>query len=425
MKTKLTQSILSLVALLACVITTNAQDVTKKKYTKICENFVVVEPGSIDGLYQALELANAKGNDKRFCIFLPDGTYDMGSTALTQIASNNISIIGQSMDNTIVVNKPLKEGIGVTATFLINKGVSGTYFQDLTLKNAIDYYGGAAKGEAAGRAVCLQDKGSKTICKNVKMLSYQDTYYSNNASGDYYFETSEIHGTVDFICGGGQAYFNKCLIYVEGRKADGSGGCTITAPATGNTTYGYVFNDCTIDNHTQEFNLGRAWNGEPKCAWLNTTIKLGHGTIVKTRYNPKGMNIAAKEFYEYNSVDEQGKRISPDSNILTFTHKNGDNADFETILTDEKAAQFALDKVFTTWKPNEEAAQIAVTNAKIKKNTISWKAAKNAAMYVIFKGNKFIGMTDKTSYPVKQTAKDYTVRAANAMGGFGTAVAVK
>lgn len=416
---------MSVVALLLCMQSASAQDITTKQYKTCGSHFVVVEPGSVTGLYQALELANSKNSDERFCIFLPNGTYDMGSKALTQIAANNISIVGQSTDKTIIVNKPLKEGIGITATFLINKGVSGTYFQDLTLKNAIDYYGGLAKGEAAGRAVCLQDKGTNTICKNVKMLSYQDTYYSNNSSGNYYFETSEIHGTVDFICGGGQAYFNKCLIYVEGRKADGSGTCTITAPSTGNTKYGYVFNECTIDNHTEKFNLGRAWNDNPKCAWLNTTINMGHGTIIDTRYNTKGMNIAAKEFYEYNSVDGQGKRISPDSNILTFTHDKGDNADFETILTDRQAADFALEKVFTSWKPNEEAAQTSIASATISNSVISWTAAENATMYAIFKGDTLIGITAETSYPVSQASNDYTVRAANTMGGFGKAVAVK
>lgn len=388
------------------------------------DNVVIVEPGSITGLYQALDLANAKNDNNRFYIFLPNGTYDMGSDALTQIAKNNISIIGQSMDKTIVVNKPLQEGIGITATFLINKNVSGTYFQDITLKNAIDYYGGAAKGEAAGRAVCLQDKGTKTICKNVKMLSYQDTYYSNNASGNFYFENSEIHGTVDFICGGGQAYFNKSTIYVEGRNADGSGGCTITAPYTEGTTYGYVFNECVIDNHTAEFNLGRAWGGTPKCAWLNTTMKMGKGKIASTRYTTSGMNVAAKEFYEYNSMDETGKVISPTSNKLTFTHSSGNNTDFETIISKEKAETFTLNNVFKTWAPDTDTKQLTVSSATIKNNVISWEPVEGATMYAIFNDETFVGITQETTYVVEQPSSNYTIRTANAMGGFGEAIAI-
>lgn len=57
-----------------------------------------------------------------------------------------------------------------------------------------------------GRAVCLWDQGTKTICKNVRLLSYQDTYYSNLQGAVKYFEDCEIHGTVDFICGDGKTY---------------------------------------------------------------------------------------------------------------------------------------------------------------------------------------------------------------------------
>ena len=55
--------------------------------------------------------------------------------------------------------------------------------QDLTLKNAYPFNKSTGRASAA-----FQDKGTQTICKNVKMLSYQDTYYSNNNKGLYYFE---------------------------------------------------------------------------------------------------------------------------------------------------------------------------------------------------------------------------------------------
>ena len=154
-------------------------------------------------------LFRSASDDVRTKIFVPNGKYDLGKTCLTKISGNNISLIGESMEGTIIVNAPdvANEGIGTTATIL-NTG-KNTYLQDITLQNALDYYGSGA----AGRAVCLQDKGANTICKNVRMLSYQDTYYSN-ANNAFYWETSEIHGTVDFICGGGDVFFNKCLLEI-------------------------------------------------------------------------------------------------------------------------------------------------------------------------------------------------------------------
>lgn len=233
------------------------------------QGYYVVKPNDGGNFLTTLEIANAaSSSDKRTYVFVPDGTYDLGNAVLTPISGNNISVIGQSMDNTIIVNEAEQEGIGVSATFLITG--ENTYLQDLTLKNAYDYY----KPGFAGRAVVIQDKGKHTVCKNVRMLSYQDTYYSNSNS-NFYFENSDIHGTVDFICGEGDVFFNNCTLTVEPRNADGSGECTLTAPSTNSSEgnkFGYVFSGCTIDSKAEKFNYGRAWNNTPRCAYINTTL---------------------------------------------------------------------------------------------------------------------------------------------------------
>ena len=82
-------------------------------------NWMEVKAGDAQGFITALEIANGNNietNAARTYIFLPNGTYDLGDKCLTPISGNNISIIGESMDNTIIVNKPEVEGIGVTAT---------------------------------------------------------------------------------------------------------------------------------------------------------------------------------------------------------------------------------------------------------------------------------------------------------------------
>ena len=54
--------------------------------------------------------------------------------------------------------------------------VSGTnlYLQDLTLQNALDYYGALDNKQVGGRAAVINDAGNRTIGKNVRMLSCQD-----------------------------------------------------------------------------------------------------------------------------------------------------------------------------------------------------------------------------------------------------------
>lgn len=376
-------------------------------------NWMEIKAGDAQGFMTALEIANgnnAAANATRTFIFLPNGTYDLGDKCLTTISGNNISIIGESMDNTIIVNNPEVEGIGVTAT-LFNTS-TGLYMQDLTLKNAYPF------DKSTGRAVCLQDKGTQTICKNVKMLSYQDTYYSNNNKGQYYFENSDIHGIVDFICGGGDVFFNKCTLTLEPGK-----GSYITAPYTDGSDYGYVFDGCKIvGSATDSFTFGRSWGGTAKCAFLNTILdKNAAANIASTRWTTGGMNVVAKNFFEYNTVDENGKVISPAENIVKFT-KDKEVSEYNTIITAEKAAEFSLDKVFTNWKPADLAAQKSASAATESNGKLAWEG--DGQMYIVLKDGKFFAMTAEKSLDIAGTTGTWSVRAANEMGGFGKMTSV-
>lgn len=378
------------------------------------QGYYVVKANDGGNFLTTLEIANAtSSSDKRTYVFVPDGTYDLGNAVLTPISGNNISIIGQSMDNTIIVNEAEQEGIGVSATLYITG--QNTYLQDLTLKNAYDYY----KPGFAGRAVVIQDKGSHTICKNVRMLSYQDTYYSNSDS-HFYFENSDIHGTVDFICGEGDVFFNNCTLTVEPRNADGSGECTLTAPSTNNTKYGYVFSGCTIDCKAEKFNYGRAWNNTPRCAYINTTL-LQPEKLNSNRWTLGGMNVPADKFVEYNTMDASGKVISPSSYVCTFTKDSKKNT-YETILTVDEADTYSLDNLSKAWNwyPATYTAQKSMNLLKADGNKLTWDAVDGALAYAVFRNGTFVGMTTTESYDITEgTASEYIVRAANECGGFG------
>ena len=365
--------------------------VTKDEAT----GYTVISSGDVSSLMLAIK--SAQEGDK---IFLPNGTYDFGETVLTPISANNLSIIGQSTDGVIIKNAPDIKKEGLNSADLFQNTSTGLYMQDLTLQNDLDYY-----KAGTGRAPVLQDKGTQTIMKNVNMRSYQDTYYSK--SGEYYFEGGLIQGTVDYICGNGNAYFNGVTLLNKSRSAtETSGDCTITAAQTLIDQKGYVFNGCTIETESKTFNFGRSWK-DAKTAFLNTTIK--SGKLIDTRWTVKGMNSAPVSYKEYNTVDLSGNGMNtPASNVIEFTHSTGNNK-METILTEEEAKEYALDKFFANWNPAAIAAQETVVPGQIDAES----------MYLVENNGKFAAIV-KGSDIASYTAG--TVRKANARGGFGEPV---
>ena len=328
---------------------------------------IVVEAGNAERLLQAIEQANKQNADatsKRLFILVPNGVYDLGKRTLTAITGHRIALVGESMEGTVIVNAPdvEDEGISKTAT-LLNQGRE-TYVQDLTLKNALDYY----HSGAAGRAVCWQDKGDRTMMKRVRMLSYQDTYYSNNEQGRSYFEAAEIHGTIDFICGAGDVFFNHCLLVTEKRRTEGGGRDIIAAPRTSKTAWGYVFSHCTIRNDDSEFLYARGWREHPRCVWLYTTLETPE-MLQPTRFEPKGMRTIQNDFYEYGTTDGEGRDITPRSNVVTFT-LNGESHAVETILTEQQAAKYTLKNVFPDWQPQKNVRQLEKQGGRLKRKLL-------------------------------------------------------
>ena len=390
-------------------------------------NWYTVKAGDAQSFITTLEVVNgenAAADAARSFIFLPNGTYNLGDQCLTNISGNNISLIGESMDKTIIVNKPAieNEGIGTTAT-LLNTG-NNLYMQDITLQNALEYY----KSGSAGRAVCLQDKGIQTICKNVKMLSYQDTYYSNepNGKGQFYFEDSEIHGTVDYVCGGGDVYFNRVLFVNESRKEGVKNGEDVIAAPNSKSEWGYIFKDCTIENKAKAFSLGRSWNNITRLTWLNTTINQKDEILNDDKkyayFTINAMGDAMADKFRLDVLkDAEGNVFSPAEKKVIF--KNSDatkqKAEENIILTDEEAATFTLNAVFGDWRPETKAAQATATATTLKDGKLSWTG--DAKMYLVAKDGKFYTLTTENTLAVDDDKASFTVRAANDMGGFGAA----
>lgn len=447
-------------------------------------DFVVGKDGNID---EAIKAANGeaegkpynnnKTNGHRYYIFVPDGEYkltgngtisfvgegpvdetgtkrpDMNgkNNGQTHIRKPNISIIGQSKDNTIIRNHPIVEGISYTATLYVEKNNTDFYAEDLTLENEFDYWGtmaGQSSSSGAGRADVFYDRGNRSIMKNVALKSYQDTYYSNNASPDYrgYFENCDFYGVVDYICGNGNIWFEKCNLILRDRK-----GNNIAAPSTEvDQEWGYVFNECSIkpesDNMIRftdkDWTLARAWNNSPACTYLNTKMYTQPQSYGWGRSMDSNLML---RFHEYKSIDGADNMLSLVTRSLAACVPAVGSDD--VILSDEQASGYTLRNVVggtDGFEPNELCMQIdAASGAKadydenhevwnddivLDDDILQWNKHTTALCYVVFKLNE---ATNKWEYIDNTTdaiinladygSGYYSVRAANQRGGLGAA----
>ena len=378
-------------------------------------DFVVGVDGDFKAAIAAAGSSGASAS-KQFVIFLPDGEYELtkltaDSHGKTTVSASFVSIIGQSLEKTVISNKTDTESIGHTATLYFTKN-NGVYMQDITLQNKSSFC-----GQNACRQVALQqNEGDKFIFKNVRLLSGQDTYYSKK--GRTYWEGGEIDGTVDFICGGGNVFFEGTKLVMT-RK-----GGYITASQS-DSDWGYVFNNAIIDVSDNSFNktfyLGRSW-ARAKTVFLNTIMK---AEPTAEGWGPD-MNSAPQVFGEYNSKNANGGAINTSQRKTRFDGgKDGSTATtLKTVWDANDAAKYTLQNVLKgsdNWDPTKLTAQVNAPKIAQEGAEITWSNDDNARCWVIFVNGKYKANVITPSFSLDgiATGSKITVRAANSMGGLG------
>lgn len=366
----------------------------------------------VNGDFKAAMAAAASGASAsdRFVIFFPDGEYDIGgltgnANQMTTFATSNVSFVGQSEDKTVVFNKSQQEGISITATLHFNKA-DDIYIQDLSIMNRANY-GNPATYDETGRHVAVMEQGNRFVYKNVRLLSTQDTYYTKGTRT--YWENGQIHGTTDFICGDGDVFFNRVLLYEMKKSA-------ITAPAT-STDWGYVFKECIIDGDVAEFNLGRSWD-HARAVFLNTTMK----KLPSAAGWGDPMNSNPRLFAEYKSLTSTGALV--DLSKRRKSYAEGNTVTLNPVLSDADAAKYTVANVLgggDDWQPQNLARQIPAPAVLQNGSKLTWEDNPEALCWVVFRNGKYSANVAINSFDASQAAPGdlLTVRAANAMGGLG------
>lgn len=422
---------------------------TKEKpaVTKALYDFIVPTDGSFtDALAAAAKRADTS---KRFRIFIKQGDYKIPAnpnsmvtgidgkqypSATTYMNTPNVSIIGESNENTSITNTVpavecdngfgmanVLEGIGKGDVLSLESGATNTYFQDIKMYSSM--------GDGKGRDIVLNDKSNKTICKNVNLWAYQDTYVSNNQKGRFYFEGGILRGNTDYLCGKGDVYYNNVDLWMCGTG--------YLAVPSQPTKYGYIFKDCTIkDGSTTGINgkykLGRPWGkGTPIALFIDTKME-----VIPTAAGWDEMSGGyPKRFAEYNSTTATGTAVdlsgrkqvydaydAKDGN--NYTNRRNETAE-SPVLTAEEAAFYTIETVMGAdddWDPTAATEQAsAPTNVKIAGNNLTWDNSNYALLWAVCKDGKVVDFTVEPTYNVDDASATWSVRAANEMGGLGEA----
>ena len=420
---------------------------TKPAVTKALYDFIVPN----DGDFKAALAAAAKRTDtsKRFRIFIKQGDYKIPADEKSEVKGSdgktyanpttymntpNVSIIGESMDNTSLTNTVpnsgqsanVLEGIGKGDVLCLQKGATNTYFQDLKMYSSM--------GDAKGRDIVLNDQSNKTICKNVNLWAYQDTYVSNNQNGKFYFEDGILRGRTDYLCGKGDVYYNNVELWICEK------GGYLAVPSQPKK-YGYIFKDCTIKDATEakdlngNYTLGRPWGkGTPIALYIDTKME----AIPSAAGWDEMSGGYPKRFAEYNSTTSTGSTVDLKDRKKVYDaydSKNGDNyvnrrneTAEDPILTAEEAATYTIETVMgqdDDWDPTAATEQAsAPTNVKLNGTTLAWDNNDYALLWAVCKNGKVVDFTITPSYIVDDASATWSVRAANEMGGLSEATVV-
>lgn len=243
-----------------------------------------------------------------------------------------------------------EKDVGTDKSGTIIVGPKGTNFSmyNITVENTYNTKDNTGKNQQTP-AVALCINADKVLINKCKIIGRQDTLYVKGANNRIYFKDTYIEGTVDFIFGNADAYFEQCNLHMAYFNGKDNG--YYTAPNTNIENQGLVFNQCrlTADSRVEEVSLGRPWQNE--C--YTESVRVDGSTLVtkvdQSRPNPNYENIGSSttfidcymtdqiqnerwnvwtrkntkgetvnvtyedtvEFVEYNSMDLDGNLLSP------------------------------------------------------------------------------------------------------------------
>ena len=442
-----------------------------------------IEYGTLE---EGLAKANAAGGAGRYRIFVPDGEYnirgisplvstdvtgtlwgkDLNGTptktvGLTMtdykdhvfyngrsiLSSDNISIIGQSQDSTIIYSDPRVCGLYRSPIFSISDNVKGTYMQDFTLENRFcnsmgnqpDAYLVSNEKEETGGAPSIVDNGYHTVGKYVTLKAHDGTYVSSPAKGqqtDNYYEDCQLWGMHYALLRTGQTWWQnpKVVLRYNSRRA-----ARLSCIEHFSTEpWGYILKDgvFTAENaaarsrNENAFCLGTLVRYSPVQTLLNMKFDVASAAVgYDVRVQGGGEVI---RFHEYGSVSAAGVPVDLSTRSTSIFSPGAGSDDY--VLTASQAAEYTIENMFGSgeaYDPRVHTAQVDLDDVVLSQTDegITWNGKSQAICYFIFRQNpetgffEFFDICLNDVYTPRDEADAdgmvFYVRAANERGGLG------
>ncbi len=308
-------------------------------------------------------LATVPGENRvAFVIYVRDGRYREKLT----VDRPHVTLLGQSRAGTVLTydaasDTPVPGGgtLGTRGSFTLRIAATDFRAERLTIENAFDYDGNAAKADGdptkyrntQGVAVMTSDGADRTAFVDVRLLGHQDTFFPN--VGRHYVAGSEIAGTVDFIFGAGQVVFDDCDIVSLDRGSTAGNGY-VAAPSTEITQpYGFVFVRSRLKKGAPGMAAGSVALGRPWHPSARATA-VGSAVFVDCWMDD---HIGATGWDRMSSVDSvSGTRywFAPEAARFLEFNSSGPGAiasPTRRVMTDGDARAYTPTRVLSGWSP--------------------------------------------------------------------------
>jgi len=362
------------------------------------------------------------------------GQSEYNDCRLVYVNKPNIHLIGQATDKVFIAGDRLDGAssdrtrpwyhINAGATLEIQAAAKDFYLENVTVDNE----NWTKKGMAGPQALAMNISADRAVFNNCNVRSYQDTYYSGGVYNRQFWYNTTIEGSVDFIYGEGDVFFENCKLNINREK----GGYIVAPSHTADTRWGYVFNNTTIttayasDPSTYQVYFGRPWHNEPVTVFLHTQCEVG----TYDGYWYETMGGLPKLWAVYDIWDKNGNKMSEVSRSEYWKYNDDKTekitATAKNSLTDEEAAQYTIANVFAgdktsnaetgVWNPLPIVEKTAAPQPTAVDGGATWEAVPYAICYVVTVNGKVVDFPTATQIKGLKVDDVVTVQAVNEYG---------